>query len=257
MRLTKTAACLALGALGIGFGACSGAEPTPQPAPRPASSGGDHGSTAKQSFDRAHHMQATLWMALSARDALIDGDLGEAKTAARALAQHDYEASVPATWKPWIGELQKYAGDLVIAKGIDDAAQSLAAIGLACGSCHYHHEAGLTVRREPPMAWEDSNDTIGERMDRHAQGIEQMWMGLVQPSEQAWRSGTVTLTRAPLEAPATEGGSVGPRAAAEIERVRGLARRARTASSHAERAQIYGQLIAGCGHCHTTTPRSL
>ncbi len=202
-------------------------------------------------------MQATLWMALTARDALIDGNLGEAKTAARALAQHDYEASVPAAWKPWIGDVQKHAGELVIAQGIDDAAQSLSAIALACGSCHYHHEAGLTVRREPPMAWEDSSDTISERMDRHAQGIEQMWMGLVQPSEEAWRSGTVTLTRAPLEAPTTEEGHVGPRAGAEIERVRGLARRARTASTHAERAQIYGQLIAGCGNCHTTTPRSL
>jgi cytochrome c553 len=257
MTSTKAATLLVTALLGGGFLACSGTEPSPQHTQPAASSGGEPTASTRKSFDRAHHMQATLWMALSARDALIDGNLGEAKTAARALAQHDYEASVPATWKPWIGELQKHAGDLVIAKGIDDAAQSLSAIGLACGSCHYHHEAGLTVRREPPMAWEDSSDTIGERMDRHAQGIEQMWTGLVQPSEEAWRSGTVTLTRAPLEAPTTEGGTVGPRAAAEIERVRGLARRARTASSHAERAQIYGQLIAGCGHCHTTTPRSL
>jgi hypothetical protein len=38
--------------------------------------------------------------------------------------------------------------------------------------------------------------------------------------------------------------------AERIEAIRQLARNARTARSHAERAEIYGQLLARCADCH-------
>jgi len=222
----------------------------------PAESTGQESATTTKVFDRAEHMQASLLLASHARDAVIDGNLSKAKEAARALAKHDFGGTIADSWKKWIGDVRKGADDVVLAGGLDDAAQGVGAVALACGNCHYHHDAG-PVQREPPVAWLDSDDTLAERMDRHSAGVEQLWIGLVAPSEEAWRAGTVTLTRAPLAPPQTQDGSVGPRAAAEIERVRNLGKRARTASTHAERAQIYGELVAGCGRCHTTTPRSM
>lgn len=222
-----------------------------------ATTQGDDAAPAERTFDRTQHMKASLWLALSARDAVIDGNMNEARSAARALAAHDYGTSVPVAWKKWIGDVQRAAEDVVLAQSLSDAGRAVAAIGLACGNCHYHHDAGPDLEREPPMAWQEPSDTLGERMDRHSVGIDQMWTGLIQPSEDAWRAGTVTLTRAPLSAPQTEGSAVGPRSAAEIELVRNLAKRARIARSYEERAQVYGDLIAGCGHCHTSTPRSL
>lgn len=235
-------------------------EPASEPAARsasPATSAGEETETAKAAFDRAHHMQASLWLAISTRDALIEGDFEDAKTTARALATHDYAGTIPDPWKHWIGEVQKHAGEITVAKGIDDASQSLAALALACGNCHYHHGAGPAVATPPSVEWKDGPDTIDERMIRHADGIQEMWLGLVEPSDDAWRAGTITITRAPLTPPTTEDGSVDARAASAIERVRGLAKRARTATTYAERGMIYGELIATCGHCHTTTPRAL
>jgi len=256
MKRSLMAMCAALLVLPT-ITACSEPERAAPAAPSPAKSSGEESASAQLVFDRAHHMQASLWLAMHTRDAVIEGDLNEAKEAARALASHDYGNTIPEDWKKWIGDLTKGAEGVVLAGGIEDAGQGVGAIALACGNCHFHHNAGPEVQRAPPMEWRDSTDSVDERMERHSAGIAQMWAGLVEPSEEAWRSGTITLTRAPLAPPQTADGSVGPRAAAEIERVRELAKRARTAGSHEERAQIYGELVAGCGHCHTTTPRSM
>jgi len=253
---SSLAACIP--ALILATGACA-SEPAPKrqtSAASPASSAGQEADTAKAAFDRAHHMQASLWLALSTRDALVDGDLEDAKTSARALASHDYAGTIPDAWKHWIGEVQKQAGEITIAGNVDDASQSLAALALACGNCHYHHDAGPAVAPEPPVEWREGPDTLDERMIRHADGVVQMWAGLVQPSDDAWRAGTITITRAPLEAPITQDGKTDPRSGAALERVRGLAKRARTAATYAERGMIYGELIATCAHCHATMPRS-
>jgi hypothetical protein len=250
------AACIP--ALILATGACA-SEPAPEPqtsAASPASSVGHEADAAKEAFDRAHHMQASLWLALSTRDALVDGALEDAKSSARALAAHDYAGTIPDAWKHWIGEVQKQAGEITIAADVDDASQSLAALALACGNCHYHHDAGPAVAPAPPVAWKDGPDTLDGRMMRHADGVAQMWAGLVLPSDDAWRAGTITITRAPIAAPITKDGTTDSRSSAALERVRGLAKRARTASTYAERGMIFGELIATCAHCHTTTPRS-
>jgi hypothetical protein len=87
-------------------------------------------------------------------------------------------------------------------------------------------------------------------MERHQLGIAQMWDGLVLPSEEAWRSGTVTITRAPLHAPEAADGPISPELHARIEATRDLGKQARLATSYQERGRVYGELIAGCTQCH-------
>lgn len=226
-------------------------EPEPQAgaaeSPSAASSGGAEQAPVD---DRAWHMQETFWMAVRARDAVMAGDLEAARSAARELEQHAFADTLPADWKHYTEQMRQQAQALVIASGLAEAGQAVGALGLSCGSCHFQQKAGPGAVREPPMAWQDPPDTLTERMDRHYAGVEQLWQGLVQPSEDAWRNGTLTLTRAPLQAPEAEGAEVSPAAHAQVERVRQLARQARAAKSHPERAQIYGELIAACASCH-------
>lgn len=232
--------------------ACSsGPDPEQPAATAPAASTGAEQTTAEPP-DRAHHMQHTFWMAVRARDAVAANDLAAAKIAARELEQYDYGTTLPESWKPWVAQMKQQAGELVLAAGLQDAARAVGALGLSCGNCHHAQQAGPTAERAPPVPWKDPPDTVSDRMDRHYEGIEQLWQGLVQPSDEAWKNGTITLTRAPLSPPETKEGAVEPPAAAAIERVRELARRARAATSHKERADVYGELIAGCGDCHTT-----
>ena len=189
-------------------------------------------------------------MAVRARDALIAGDLARARDEARALEHHDYGNAFPADWKHYVEQMKQRAQGIVVAAGIDDAAQQLATLGLACGDCHYQSNAGPDAPRAPPVPWQDPPDTLTARMDRHYTGVEQLWLGLVQPSEDAWRDGTVTLTRTPLVAPRTQGDAIPAGEHAKVEHVRELARRARAATSHEERAHVYGELIATCADCH-------
>lgn len=77
-----------------------------------------------------------------------------------------------------------------------------------------------------------------------------MWDGLVMPSDDAWRSGTVTITRAPLVAPEQAQKPVPPALHERIEVTRELGKQARLATTYQERGRVFGELIAGCAQCH-------
>ena len=203
--------------------------------------------------DRRVHMEASFWMAIIARDALIDGDLDAARSVGHELAAHDYGNAFPPSWKHWVGDMQKQAGALAIAADDAEAGQAVGALAVACGNCHREQKGGFRLQDAEAMPWHDPPETVTERMERHAVGIEQMWFGLIAPSDEVWRAGTVTLTRAPLQAPEAGDAPVDERHHAEFERLRDLAKRARSAPTGADRARIYGEAITPCAHCHYTT----
>jgi hypothetical protein len=203
--------------------------------------------------DRRAHMEATFWMAIIARDALIDGDLEATRSVAHELAEHDYGNAFPPSWKHWVGDMQKQARALAIAADEAEAGQAVGALAVACGNCHRDQKGGFRLPDAEAMPWQDPPETITARMDRHAVGIEQMWFGLIAPSDDVWRAGTVTLTRAPLEAPEDGDEPVDGRLHAKFEHLRDLAKQARLAPTDEERAHIYGEAITTCAHCHYTT----
>jgi cytochrome c553 len=153
--------------------------------------------------------------------------------------------------------MQRHAGDMAVAGSIDEAAKSLGSLALSCANCHWQAEQGPEQPRDPPLPWEDPPDAVGERMFRHEVGADQMWMGLIDPSEDAWRNGTITLTRAPLTPPRRDAdqSEIDPESHARVEAVRAIAKRARAARSHEERAQVYAELVTTCADCHQRTPR--
>lgn len=244
MSLANRTAWLSLVVL-LGCGSRDAAAPAPTvPSPTPGAP------------DRVFHMQRSFWTALHARDALIDGDLDQARRSAKVLAKEDFGKAFPASWNHWVAQMQQAADDLALAGTLDEASASLGAIGVACGNCHWAHRAGPGDARETPIPWDDPPDGVVERMQRHQSGAEQMWAGLIVPSEDDWRTGTRTLTRAPLEAPERDGRPIGSEAHAQIGRIRDIATRARTASTYEARGEIYGELISTCAHCHFGGPRT-
>lgn len=200
--------------------------------------------------DLAAHMQASFWMAVRARDALIAGDLASAQRAADALASHDYGHLLPADWNHWVVLMRQYARELSMAPNPVAAGQELGRLALVCGDCHDLHQRGPERVRPDPEPWRDPPEELGERMLRHQIGAEQLWEGLVLPSETSFRSGITTLTRAPLRAPEREGEPIDAAMNARIEKVRTLAKAARAATTYQARGQIFGELIATCADCH-------
>lgn len=226
-----------------------------------ASAGADEGAAeqpappsdgSQTAPDVVWHMRASFWDTLRARDALIEGDLAGAKRAAVHLAEADYDQMLPAEWKHWVAGLQQQAAALNLAANLEEAGQALGRMALVCGECHELHDKGPEQPRAKPLPWEDPPDALDERMHRHQLGVVQMWDGLVLPSEEAWRSGTVTITRAPLRAPEQAQEPVDSALQAQIEAVRELARQARRVETYEERGRVYGELIARCASCHYT-----
>lgn len=226
------------------------AQSSTAPSVRSASGAEQVAAAPAEPPDLGWHMRATFWDSLTARDALIKGDLAAAQRAAEQIAQTDYSRMLPADWKVGVGALQQHAAALSIAPNLSAAAQELGRMALACGECHEVRAQGPGRVRTAPLPWEDPPDSWDERMHRHQLGIAQMWDGLVLPSEGAWRSGTVTITRAPLRAPEVAEGSVSPELHARIEATRDLGKQARLATTYQERGRVYGELIAGCAQCH-------
>ena len=240
------AVCLALG--------CSD---RPSEEPRVAASGGaEQSPVATEQDDQAgapdlaYHMRESFWDAVRARDAIIKGDLATAHAAADALAAHDYGRLLPPDWKHWTASMQQYARELSMAPNLSAAAAELGKLALVCGDCHDMHQRGPARPKLKALPWEDPPETLDARMHRHQLGIAQIWDGLVLPSEEAFRNGTITITRAPLVPPEVADEAVDPQLSAAIEEVRGLAKQARVATTYEERGRIYGELIARCANCH-------
>lgn len=235
--------------LSVALGACGSTQAAP--APNMSRASGAEQTDAAAPPDLGWHMRATFWDAVRARDALIEGDLTAAQRAADRIVRTDYSRMLPVDWKVGFGALQQHAAALSLAPNLSAAAQELGRMALACGECHELRARGPGRTPTVPLPWEEPNDSWEERMQRHELGVTQLWDGLVLPSENAWRGGTVTITRAPLSGPMHANRRISPQLHARIEATRDLGKQARLATTYQERARIYGELISGCAQCHS------
>jgi mono/diheme cytochrome c family protein len=216
---------------------CSSAPPPTAPA-------------APVAVDRAD-MRAHFARATAARDALLDGDVEAMKQHARWLADHGDDPGAKVRGPVHFDRMKGAAQAVDEAHTLGTAARALAELAGACGACHQAADARFEAPKPllPPM-----KDELQAHMARHRWAVEQMWAGLVTPSEAAWARGAQSLSEAPLHAVdfALEGldAKLVPRAAT----LHGLAAAAAAAPA-AERGDHFARIIATCGGCHRHRPR--
>ncbi|HKU39223.1 MAG TPA: hypothetical protein VJR89_13775 [Polyangiales bacterium] len=250
---TPIAAVSGMAWIMLACAACSSGEPPASAHSSGAEAAADKpaaGPATEPEPDLKAHMRRSFDAAIRARDAVIDGDLPGAIRAGDTLANTDYASVMPPDWMHWVGRIQERARELGIAPNLASAGQEVAHLALVCGDCHYEHRQGADRVRMPPRPWTDPSEQLEDRMLRHDVGAERMWYGLVFASEEAFRSGTRTLTRAPFTPPQHEGETVDPALAVRIDEIRTLAREARAATTYDERGRVYGELISRCASCH-------
>lgn len=214
-----------------------------------AASSGDEGPS-RQTL--RGHMEANFDLALTARDGIIAGSLIQAKDAAVKLAEQNYATVLPAEWMPGVERMQSAARELAAAQDLTQGALRVAALAQTCGECHAsfeEHDHGRPVDGDKSEFGESEN--MHERMMRHERAADGFWFGLTMPSDQAWKSGAVTLLNAPAAPTGKDGKPVGEDMMARLEEVRGIARNALTAEAPADRAGLYAQFLAKCSSCHT------
>jgi hypothetical protein len=205
--------------------------------------------------DTPHHMNRSFWAAVAVRNALMDGNLDEAKRQASTLAQQDF-GGYPDDWRRWVAAIQKEAGDIAVAGDVHEAGRSLALLATACGGCHLEKNTGPAVaelQRPDAETWKD--EELTDRMKQHFWAENELWFGLVTPSELGWRRGARGLAHTFLTAPDDEGKPVSEPTHEALLEVRKLGEEASKAGTTQLRAELYGKLLAKCGDCHQQTAR--
>jgi hypothetical protein len=178
--------------------------------------------------------------------AVVHSDLDGAHADARELAEID-EPGVLAPWQPYFASLRDAARQVELAPGIVGAARLTATLGRRCASCHEAIAARVAFPAEPAPA---GDPKLVIQMLGHQWAAEQMWQGLIGPSDARWLAGARALTGAPLHIVAQ---AVTPRSELDIDdvaRIRLYARRAEAAASQDARADLFGAMLATCAHCH-------
>ncbi|HKU38541.1 MAG TPA: hypothetical protein VJR89_10350 [Polyangiales bacterium] len=230
----------------LGCGHTSAAQPEPEnpprrkavvPAPKPPPS-------ASIGDAMGDHFAITSF----ARDAVIAGLLEPLRAPLRALADYHYEDVRSGGWMPWIAQLQSAARLTSDAATLDVAAMGVASMARVCGECHVATHGGPVL--PPPPAAEEQRlaaDTVSERMARHMLSAELLWEGLTAPSDAVWNAGAKAL----IDAPDQLDDALPESFDADLRQVQALGKDASDATTLAQRADVFGLLIATCSECHT------
>lgn len=195
------------------------------------------------------HMQTHYQRVGAVQSGVVNGDLAQAKDAARWVAEHERIEGLPATGAPFVTQMQTAAAEVARAGTTAEAALATARMGATCGSCHRATNANyrVAVITQP----ERSPSAATSRMLGHYWAADRMWEGLVVPSDTSWQAGAHLLADPAryenlLSVPAARASEVQALAA----QLRTLGQRAAAASGQADRSAIYGEVLATCNGCH-------
>lgn len=203
--------------------------------------------TVRSDPERAEHMRAHFGQAMAVHAAVIRGDLPAVAAAAKALADDEGPASLPAGSGRHVATLRRAARQAIDAKDIVAAAYSTALMLNACGDCH---RAVGTMPAVPSASRSQLGGVVGHMLE-HQQAADQLLQGLIIPSTSLWRAGAKGLVTAPLNPRDLPVSAEARRAMASTEEhIHRIATGAIQATDSRARASFYAQILAGCADCH-------
>jgi hypothetical protein len=187
-----------------------------------------------QRFEASRRMQLAIAL----------GKLDLARVEAATIASLDEPDMLP-EWRPYVENIRAAARNIRDTQDTIGAARASAVLARECAKCHEASKSKvvLPAEQQPP-----ADDRLASQMFLHQWAAARMWDGLIAPSDERWRQGAKLLAEAPLAITA-ESGALG--IADDVSRVRLLAKRAQDSTSQDEHAEIYGELLTRCSHCHS------
>lgn len=179
--------------------------------------------------------------ATRAHDAVAAGDLSAARAAGAALAGLEPLPDTPEFWRVGLTEVRAEAGAISAAPSLPEAARAVARTGLACSNCHTRTGLGP---KQPQDAPADPTNAPAEAMPRHEWATMWMWFGVISADGKAFDAGLSALVDAAVLDPRQHDDTFG----GLQQRIRDLA--APPARTAADRAALYGEVLANCSACH-------
>ena len=237
------------GALVLALGC---ADTRPAPPVEAVESDAPASEPALPSGELAAHMGEHFWAVADAHDAAIQGNVEGIREAARWLAEHEDPEGFPLAAGPYLDTLRVRSARTAEARDLATAALGLSTVAAACGSCHSALGMPLaTVLDEEP----DAGDDLRGSMGAHIRAADLMWEGLVAPSSAAWASGADLLASVQLDPEDVTGSGTEAQLVEDLlDRLLDIAAQGNSVGVEA-RPQVYGQLVATCGHCHRALGR--
>ena len=195
------------------------------------------------------HMHARFKGTSAIATAIALSDLQRAHDEAKGVAALDEPDLLP-QWQPYIEGIRAAASRIVDTDDTMAAATALADLGARCAKCHAASGAKLVFPKTSPPG---DVLKLPSQMASHQWAAARMWEGLIAANDARWKTGANALatSRLAITAEAAEPGhDLG--IADDAARVHLFAARAAKAGSIDDRAQLYGQMLATCAHCHAT-----
>jgi mono/diheme cytochrome c family protein len=250
--LRAVIACAALLASCAHGGAARSSEPKSARAPNAPSKAAPRKSAAPPTGRIEDYMLDHYVIVTFSRDAVIAGSLEGLRMPLRAFAAHRYDDVAGTAWMPWLEQLQEQAKLTASSASLELAAAGVATMARTCGDCHRASGRGprLDERAIAPREHRGfSSSPLQKRMSQHMWAAEQLWDGLVVPSDAAWEAGASALAHLATDTPQDDP-PLSPAFASALLDVRALGERAQGVSTQADRASVYGLLLASCAGCH-------
>jgi cytochrome c553 len=196
-----------------------------------------------------HHFDSVIGVL----DAVIRGDLSEARSEARAVLALPDPAGLPESGLPHLRALRAQADRGEKAADLEQAAAATASMLSTCGDCH---RAVGTMPAHPTPLEPKIGGVLGH-MEQHKVAVDLLAQALTTPSSSLWKDGADALATAPLHRGDLPDTAKTSHDAMKAEAtIHALATRARTTTDTAGRVQIYSELIVSCSTCHAANGRS-
>ncbi len=152
---------------------------------------------------------------------------------------------MPAGWKPFVERTIASAEMMEASDNIEMAAHIAGTMAGTCGACH--EEQGLEVLQE-----DGTSPSEDDFMRRHRWASEQLWNGIIGPSDSAWQAGAAVLRDSKFTAAEVEDYIVTtPEIEELIAKMQASSEEAQSTVKPEERQRLYGNLLAGCALCHS------
>jgi cytochrome c553 len=182
-----------------------------------------------------------------AHDALLQGNLETFRSQLALVPDKELPTDAPQHWLPLQEELHTAARRGEDVSNLEAAADALAQVVLACGTCHAALGEGPIY---PAPAPDDGDSALEAAMFGHKWATERLWEGVTGPWDNAWERGANSLAVVEVFGEANPDLILSE----ELERrelaLREIGEEAKTTTALDERAALYGRLLATCGGCH-------
>jgi cytochrome c553 len=192
-------------------------------------------------------MEAHYAAVILAHDALMQGDLDAFHARLVDLETHELPPNSPDEWAPFDDRLLAAAGQAGKATDLTTAANALASVALACGTCHQSLGRGPVY---PVPLVDEQIKPLKAGMREHQWATQMLWNGVTGPSDYAWDRGSEKLAETRIFADGEWVGQVDVSLLQRDEALRGLGEEARATTGLPARAMLYGRMLATCGGCH-------